>query len=675
MLFLIFCFALTLAGLAMDVSVPSSVLPGDTFAIVVTVNPPDNNLQKFSFIGDVGYWDHIDLFKGKGSVFACNAIAPKVPGLHQLVWRSVHKGQATEYNISASIEVSCSDGDICNGEERFIDNVCVPASRRLCDDGVECTNDFCDTQTGRCTHSRKSSYSADQCPDCKPLHCVPKCNGRVCGSDGCSGSCGSCTSPSLCVAGSCQFVTVDGTCTVPKDLNNQSNAIDFDGVLTLTGDTSQGVNVIAPSCNSESLASEMVYHIFNSRSTPVGFEARVTGINGDPNSLDTVLEIIEVPSGMNPTDACLNANVNPVWVTSCADDSSPPGGLASRISWSLKAGYHYFVVVDGYSAAQVGPYKLTITLSNTGCTLNCAGKYCGSASCENFNCGVCETGFQCSTSTFRCVPFPCNPDCSHGRQCGDDGCGGSCGVCGNGEACITDTGRCRKVEPCNHFIPLCRSGVNGNFACPNDQFCGSDCECHKLDEPLMDLYIDGAAAEASLSIVEQYVVTPESCALKEQCVDMAGTRRILKFSTNVGNQGTAPFNPPNPPANFPLLYEWGTCHGHWHFSGFADFALLDLQGNLKLSGRKQSYCAEDSYRILNGPEVNCYATTSCDKQGLSIGWIDVYGPDLDCQFLDITGLAAGSYVLRQCTNKLRTFPELSNHNNCVLINVTIPPTK
>jgi len=179
-------------------------------------------------------------------------------------------------------------------------------------------------------------------------------------------------------------------------------------------------------------------------------------------------------------------------------------------------------------------------------------------------------------------------------------------------------------------------------------------------------------------IVDNYQVTAASCALAEGCASGIGSRKVVKFSTNVANQGTASFTPPSPPGSYPALFTWGACHGHWHFQGFAYFQLTDLSGNALVTGRKQSYCAEDSYRIIapgtnfSGTAVPCDAQTACDSQGLSIGWVDVYGPDLDCQFLDITGIPAGNYNIRMCTNIGRTFEELSFENNCAQVPLTIP---
>ena len=49
---------------------------------------------------------------------------------------------------------------------------------------------------------------------------------------------------------------------------------------------------------------------------------------------------------------------------------------------------------------------------------------------------VCENG--------QCV---CVPKCQ-GKQCGDDGCGGSCGTCPTGETCQAQSGQCITVPTC-----------------------------------------------------------------------------------------------------------------------------------------------------------------------------------------------------------------------------------
>jgi len=71
------------------------------------------------------------------------------------------------------------------------------------------------------------------------------------------------------------------------------------------------------------------------------------------------------------------------------------------------------------------------------CTPDCTGKDCGDDGCGG-SCGTCGSGASCSNG--KCV-LNCTPDCT-GKDCGDDGCGGSCGTCGSGKTC--ESGQCVK---------------------------------------------------------------------------------------------------------------------------------------------------------------------------------------------------------------------------------------
>ena len=60
-------------------------------------------------------------------------------------------------------------------------------------------------------------------------------------------------------------------------------------------------------------------------------------------------------------------------------------------------------------------------------TCSCTGKNCGDDGCGG-SCGICEEGSICNNGVC------CTPNCS-GKSCGDNGCGGSCGTCPNGVTC------------------------------------------------------------------------------------------------------------------------------------------------------------------------------------------------------------------------------------------------
>jgi hypothetical protein len=78
------------------------------------------------------------------------------------------------------------------------------------------------------------------------------------------------------------------------------------------------------------------------------------------------------------------------------------------------------------------------------CVPDCTGKECGDDGCGG-SCGTCGTNETCQN--FQCVG--CIPNCA-GKECGDDGCGGSCGQCGPNEVCTSD-GVCSTVSGGSEF--------------------------------------------------------------------------------------------------------------------------------------------------------------------------------------------------------------------------------
>ena len=206
--------------------------------------------------------------------------------------------------------------------------------------------------------------------------------------------------------------------------------------------------------------------------------------------------------------------------------------------------------------------------------------------------------------------------------------------------------------------------------CSRNEFCGSDCTCHRLRDPLPDLVVDRARLQDEI-VISSASFSTRSCASVEGCVAGVGERRLLRFSVAAINQGQADLIPPDP-ATRPDLFEWGACHGHHHYSGFARYELRDAAGALVMRGRKQAYCMEDSYQVHRGPNVGCSPRTTCESQGIQAGWADVYGNDLDCQWIDITTVPAGTYFLAVTLNPTRTFEEVTYANNTAVVPVTIP---
>ncbi len=67
---------------------------------------------------------------------------------------------------------------------------------------------------------------------------------------------------------------------------------------------------------------------------------------------------------------------------------------------------------------------------------------------------------MCGTTSSECGECPvCVPSCD-GRECGDDGCGGSCGACASGTTCWPLAGSCLDDEPKHADPPLQATGVD-----------------------------------------------------------------------------------------------------------------------------------------------------------------------------------------------------------------------
>lgn len=110
------------------------------------------------------------------------------------------------------------------------------------------------------------------------------------------------------------------------------------------------------------------------------------------------------------------------------------------------------------------------------CAPSCEGKQCGDDGCGG-SCGECtgHGGAYCAADG----TCSCRTDCQ-GKECGSDGCGGSCGRCKSGERC--QRGRCRSVcvrdcnnkecgdDGCGGSCGRCAAGMNcRNGRCEADK--------------------------------------------------------------------------------------------------------------------------------------------------------------------------------------------------------------
>jgi hypothetical protein len=722
-----------------------AVKPKGNLQVTVTgkLNPnsdPKNIILSFS--GDTNYWNNssgaanlsfLSINKTMGVVtFQKTLNAPAQIGQHTLKWKVPgiidKKKVYTGNEISKNVEVTCSDSNFSNGEERyvFVDNKvgyqCRNALVLPCKDNSSCTTDtvvdgmFCEI----------TPIDAN-CPTCSGASCTPNCSGKTCGSDGCGGFCnnnnGLCQGAGeICNAGTCTTDKPLGSCYAPIDLNYSS----FTSSITkdITGDTTNGLSVFSPACNANT-AKEQVY-MFTIPDT-----AGTVGFNAESSGIDTVLDLKKIDITKNVSDECINASS-----LACSDDSTPPGDFGSKITRKLGPGT-YILVVDGFNSEELGPFKLSVTFFHSGCTPICDGTQCGKSfslesECASFNCGTCKSGMQCNDGsaagptcangnqcviggaacsdkstckergsinlneeTFRkCLPDTCfsptysstNPLLKNGSECGVDICGSKAGCTNPEELCVYDPtdpsirGFCKVFEGCNHLLPNCQG------KCGKQEYCGSDCDCHKLADPVPDLIVGKELMSDPKEVLyEARKVAPTSCGYQENCLTgnpddpTQRTRYLVRFPVEAINQGKGEFAQESP-IERPDLYEFQTCHGHFHFNGFAKYELIDKAKNIALIGGKRSYCLEDTYQYdkMLGPDFACDPLFDCDAQGLQTGWVDLYSNDLDCQWLDVTeivtriGYTAQTFTLRITTNASRGLNEETFDNNASEIQITIP---
>jgi hypothetical protein len=180
---------------------------------------------------------------------------------------------------------------------------------------------------------------------------------------------------------------------------------------------------------------------------------------------------------------------------------------------------------------------------------------------------------------------------------------------------------------------------------------------------LPDLTMYGPAANPA---VIYRTFDSSDCTVNEGCIP-AGTRRLLIFTAQTRNVGTVDLVMGNPATN--SLFVWDPCHGHYHFNGFAQYRLRDTSGTEVARGNKIGFCLEDV--LPWDPSVSQSRKYDCTYQGIQKGWADVY-EDVPCQWIDISGVPAGNYILEMEVNPDHLIVESDYSNNLTQLPVVLP---
>uniref|UniRef100_A0A8D0BNG0 protein-lysine 6-oxidase n=1 Tax=Salvator merianae TaxID=96440 RepID=A0A8D0BNG0_SALMN len=189
---------------------------------------------------------------------------------------------------------------------------------------------------------------------------------------------------------------------------------------------------------------------------------------------------------------------------------------------------------------------------------------------------------------------------------------------------------------------------------------------------LPDLVPDPNYVQASTYVQRAHLYSLR-CAAEEKCLASTAyvpeatdydVRVLLRFPQRVKNQGTADFLP----NRARHTWEWHSCHQHYHsMDEFSHYDLLDAATGKKVAeGHKASFCLEDT--TCDFGNLKRYACTS-HTQGLSPGCYDTYNADIDCQWIDITDVPPGTYILKVQVNPKYIVMESDFTNNVVRCNV------
>jgi hypothetical protein len=182
---------------------------------------------------------------------------------------------------------------------------------------------------------------------------------------------------------------------------------------------------------------------------------------------------------------------------------------------------------------------------------------------------------------------------------------------------------------------------------------------------LPDLIVDQKALR------QHWVVRVENlpatfCSVQEGNVT-PGERLLLRFTVSTPNIGNADINLGDPNAHIAAndgLYEFATCHNHFHFRHYTLYELIDPATGFVWRAAKRGFCMIDveKYQPYPGPASNARNYLSCGapgipgNQGISVGWADTYIWKLGGQYFVLDGgdgqpaVPPGDYIIRITVN-------------------------
>ncbi len=201
------------------------------------------------------------------------------------------------------------------------------------------------------------------------------------------------------------------------------------------------------------------------------------------------------------------------------------------------------------------------------------------------------------------------------------------------------------------------------------------------------------------TLLPDIIVTEDQ--LFDNVIENVGGQRYLRLSNGTANQGAGKLylyggqsHPDGTQDVIQRMYDtaggfteriagqfiYHPGHGHIHVEDWCEYRLREVTagggvGEIIARGAKTSFCILDlavyDSSLPGFPPGGQFRSCGTTIQGLSVGWMDIYGRGLEGQYINITNVADGQYWLESYVDPNDSMLEEDETNNATRILVTI----